>query len=179
MNARTDLPAPILGVMPRLTPLSAASMQRHELEMHRRAIALFVDVELSAYYVRDLSEEHRGLALGRWCDELQDWPLPAIRAAFAKHVRANPDRTPNYGHILALLKQAWGEKHAPVVRAVMARPVQRVDLPSEERRREIVAEMAARFPGLGIKRMDKPKAEASAAEVAAMVRDLNIEDDQT
>lgn len=157
-------------------------MPPHELRRRRTEIALFVDVELSGYYLRDLSEEHRTLALTRWCDQLQNWPLPAIKAAFAKHVRARPDKAPNYGHILALLQEAWGRENAPAVRAALAAkapPPPRVDLPSEERRLEIVAEMAARFPGLGIKRMDKPKAQASAAEVAAMVNELNIEDDQT
>lgn len=97
-------------------------MPPQDLAEHRKRIAVVVDIELDGYFRPDMGEGRRAMILARWCDELQDWPADAVRAAMAKWCRENPRIRPNYGDILGLLKAAWGEKHAAQVRAAMAKP---------------------------------------------------------
>lgn len=135
-----------------------------------------VDVELDGYFRADMSEARRSLVLARWATELQDWTVPMIREACARWVRENPDRRPNYGHILQLLKAAWGEQNAPAVRAALAAPRPDVDRPSLERRIAITEEMSKLYPGL-IKRIEPVQERASAAKVRADIDALNIENE--
>lgn len=91
-------------------------MPPQELAIHRKKIAVVVDIELDGYFRPDMGEARRAMLLARWCDELQDWPVEAIRAAMAKWCRESPRVRPNYGDILQLLKAAWGERNAEKVR---------------------------------------------------------------
>ena len=95
-------------------------MPQQELAIHRKKIAVVVDIELDGYFRPDMGEARRAMLLARWCDELQDWPVEAIRAAMAKWCRESPRVRPNYGDILQLLKAAWGERNADKVRQATA-----------------------------------------------------------
>lgn len=136
-----------------------------------------IDVELDGYFRADMSEGRRALVLSRWADELQDWTLPMIRAACARWVRENPDKRPNYGHILKLLRDAWGEQNAPAIRAALAAPRTEIDLPPMEKRLAIIDDMAVKFPGL-IKRIEPVQDRASAAKVRADIEALNIDNEE-
>lgn len=50
--------------------------------------------------------------LADWMDELQDWHLDQITAAFKEWRRSNPSKKPNPGHILAILKLRRGQVYA-------------------------------------------------------------------
>lgn len=110
-------------------------MQPQELAEHRKRIAVIVDIELDGYFRPDMGEGRRSMILSRWCDELQDWPIDAIRAAMAKWCRENPRTRPNYGDILGLLRTAWGEKNAHKVRAAMASRNRHEGMTREEHQR--------------------------------------------
>ena len=126
--------------LPPLTPLRGASMQPHERTDHRRAIAGIVEVVLHGYWQPNDAEEMRAAVLRDWCDTLEDWPAQSVRAALSKWREDHPDKRPNPGHIVGLLKDAWGKRNAPGVSAALApaeTPKERV---SEEARARILAE---------------------------------------
>lgn len=139
-------------------------MPPQELVEHRRKIAVIVDIELDGYFRPDMGEGRRSLLLSRWCDELQDWPSDAIRAAMAKWCRENPRIRPNYGDILQILQKAWGEKNAPQVRAAM----QQHEAPREPVSAERAAELVAAF-GFAPKRVEPLKDHPSPDEIKAMI----------
>ncbi|MCU0912301.1 MAG: hypothetical protein MUE98_13460 [Rhodobacteraceae bacterium] len=86
-----------------------------------------------------------------WMDALQDYPLDEIQAACRAAIIANPNRTPNEGHIVheitiarreaALRHQATAWRHSP-----------RVDQPRERVTRE-QAEAILLAAGFSVKRM--------------------------
>lgn len=116
-------------------------MQPQDLADHRKKIAVIVDIELDGYFRPDMGEGRRSMILARWCDELQDWPVEAIRAAMAKWCRENPRTRPNYGDILQLLRAAWGEKNKAKVRAAMTRTDDHAGMSREDHQR-VSAEMS-------------------------------------
>ncbi len=129
-------------------------MQPSEIAHHRAQISASVEVVLHGYWQPDDSAGLRAAVLADWCDELEAWPVESIRAALRKHRKDFPNRRPNPGHILTLLNEAWGRRNAETVRLALAKPPEpERELPSPERRREIVAETGAilgmfkRMPG--------------------------------
>lgn len=98
---------------------------------------------MDGYWRDDLSPAKRAAILADWCDELEDWPVNSIQAAFRKHRKDRPDKKPNPGHILQLLNKAWGEHNAPAVRAAIAeRQLARPAGMTPERHAAVSAEMA-------------------------------------
>ncbi|MCG6112884.1 MAG: hypothetical protein MEQ74_11970 [Paracoccus sp.] len=143
-------------------------MPQRDLVEHRKRIAAIVDIELDGYFRPDMGEGRRAMLLARWCDELQDWPAESIRAAMAKWCRDQPRTRPNYGDILGLLRAAWGEKHAPAVRAAMAATQEAPREPiSAERANAILAEL-----GFAVKRVEPPRNCATAAEIERHIQEL-------
>ncbi|MDB6178987.1 hypothetical protein PAF17_15960 [Paracoccus sp. Z330] len=102
---------------------------------------MIVDIELDGYFRPDMGEGRRSMILARWCDELEDWPVDAIRAAMAKWCRDFPRIRPNYGDILGLLRAAWGERNAHKVREALSKVEQHKGMSREDHER-ISAEMA-------------------------------------
>ena len=96
---------------------------------------------MAGYWQPSESETLRAAVLRDWCDELENWPAQSIRAALRQWREENPSRRPNPGHIVGILKAAWGRRNAPVVAAALAPatepPKERV---SEEARARILAE---------------------------------------
>ncbi|TJZ85816.1 hypothetical protein [Paracoccus hibiscisoli] len=123
---------------------------------------------MDGYWRDDLSQAKRSAILADWCDELEDWPLNSIQAAFRKHRRDRPDKKPNPGHILQLLNKAWGEHNAPAVRAAMAATQEAPREPiSAERASAILEEL-----GFAVKRVEPTQDRATNAEVKRQVQEL-------
>lgn len=146
-----NLPA-ITAKLPPMTPIDRSSLGPSDLERHRAEILLSVETVLEGYWRNDMPKGLRAAVLADWCDELEEWPINSIRGALRKHRNEHPNKKPNPGHILALLKDAWGKHNAPIVREAMriaqqpAPPKERV---SEERRDEILKQSGlaiAAFP---------------------------------
>ena len=87
------------------------------------------------------------LILMDWCDELENWPVESIKAAFRQWRRDNPSKKPNPGHILQILNRAWGERNIDKTRAAMAQQVQHQGMTPQEHA-ALSAELAEKFPGL-------------------------------
>lgn len=113
-----------------------------------------VETILDGYWQSDMSQKKRDLILMDWCDELEDWPVESVKAALRQWRRENPSKKPNPGHILQILKQAWGARHVEQVRAVVQslRAPEPQNLPDLAQRQAIADDLAAQFPGL-IKRV--------------------------
>lgn len=141
-----NLPA-TAAKLPPTRPCDAASMQPHELTEHRRRIGEAVEVILHGYWQPSDSETLRAAVLRDWCDTLQDWHPDSVLAALRKWRNENPSKRPNPGHIVQMLKDAWGRKHADQTRAAIATPVEPPkERISDERRRAILAEAGLRDP---------------------------------
>lgn len=124
-------------------------MQPSEIARHRAEILASVEVVLHGYWQPDDADAVRSAVLADWCDELEPWPVDSIRAALRKHRRDNPNRRPNPGHILALLSEAWGKRNAEQVKAATTKPEPVRELPSLERRAEMLAEAHRLIGGIG------------------------------
>ena len=112
---------------------------------------------MDGYWRDDLSQEKRAAILADWCDELEDWPLNSIQAAFRKHRSDRPDKKPNPGHILQLLNKAWGQRNAPVVRAALeARQNARPQPMTREQHEKVSADLADLLRPF-IRRVDPPR----------------------
>ena len=178
MTRDNNLPARTAAPLPPMTPYVKGSRGQSEIATHRAMVSVLIEVVLEGYWRENMSNDMRSAILSDWCDELEDWPVESIKGALRLWRRENPSKKPNPGHIVQLLKKAWGEKNAPAVRAALAlaKPAQRVDLPPLEVRKAISDELAEKFPGL-IKRIEPLQEQASAAKVRADIEALNIEGD--
>lgn len=122
-------------------------MLPHELTEHRLAIGQAVEVVLHGYWQPSDSEALRAAVLRDWCDTLQDWKPDSVLAALRKWRNENPNKRPNPGHIVQMLKEAWGKKHVEQTRAALAAPVEPPkERISPERHAAILAEMGIRNP---------------------------------
>lgn len=140
--------------LPPMTPCDAGSMQPHELTERRLAIGQAVEVILHGYWQPSDSETLRAAVLRDWCDTLQDWKPDSVLAALRKWRNDNPNKRPNPGHIVQMLKDAWGRKHVDQVKAALAPPVERAGpRMTEEQRRAILAEAGIRDP-LAVRTID-------------------------
>lgn len=72
---------------------------------------------LSEYYSPDMPADVLAAKLADWADELQDWTVQQVLWARRKWVRENPDRRPNVGHILQIMKAERGRQKANERRA--------------------------------------------------------------
>lgn len=133
--------------LPPLTGCDVKLMLPHECDAHRKAICLEVEIVLKGYWQDKRSFEMDAAVKAWWMDELEDWTAEQVRWAMRKWCRDNPDRRPNPGHILGLLRESWGKRHAHQVRAALAPPVEQPkERISDERRRAILIEAGLRDP---------------------------------
>lgn len=74
-----------------------------------------------------------------WCDALEDWTQEQIVWALRKWRNENPNKKPNAGHILGLMKEARGRKIA----AQLPKPKEKADREriSADRASEIMQEI--------------------------------------
>jgi hypothetical protein len=121
-------------------------------------IASEVKIVLAAYFDPSESDEVKAGLLAWFCDELQDWTHEQVVWALRSWNRENPRRRPTPGDIVGLLKKARGQKLA---KAKIDAPVPEHQGMTPERAAEVAAELAAKFPGLGViapRRMPEVKA---------------------
>ena len=137
-----------------MTAIDASSLPLPQLARHRAEIAEVVETVLHGYWRDDMPDRMKAMILADWCDELEGWELPSIRAALRKHRAEQPNKKPNPGHILALLKDGWGRHMAEQTRAALAAPME-APKPrmSDESRQAILREMGMRDP-LAVKTID-------------------------
>lgn len=155
MNANLPVTA---AQLPPMTPYESVSREPREIAAHRKVVSGLVEIVLDGYWRDDLSQAMRTAILADWADELEDWPAESVQDALRQWRRENPSKKPNPGHILRILKQAWGERHADQVRAVVERlraPAP-LNIPDLADRRAIADDLASKFPGL-IKRIPEVK----------------------
>jgi hypothetical protein len=100
-SGAADLPRdPATGL---ILPLSR-SLASQDLVKHRAMVALELEViakKLDRFgWERDRGSAAHDRLILDWMDALQDYPLDEIRAACRASVIANPNRTPNEGHIV-------------------------------------------------------------------------------
>lgn len=141
-----NLPAKIAPV-PASTPQIAKSLSQQELSDHRTQIAYEVRVLMSAYFDPSESEDVKAGLLAWFCDELQDWSREQVVAGLRIWNRENPRRRPTPGDISGLLKRIRGER---IARERIEATVPQHEGMTPERAAEVAAELAAKFPGLGL-----------------------------
>lgn len=147
-------PPRVVAQLPPTTPLQNVSRSPQEIAAHRAQTSALVEVFLDGYWQSDMSQAKRNLALTDWCDELEDWPVDSIKTAFRQWRRDNPNKKPNPGHILEILKRAWWEYNAEQTQAAAQRlqPQEPRSIPTLAERQALGAELAAMYPRL-IKRI--------------------------
>jgi hypothetical protein len=105
-----------------------------------------VEIVLAGYWQSFPSKQLKAGMIGSWADELQDWAIEQIVWALRKWRNENPDKRPNEGHILALLKDARGRKFAAALKRPQEEP--RDERVSPERATAILEQA-----GFAVKRM--------------------------
>ena len=123
-------------------------MPPQEREAHREKIAIAIEIALDGYWRDDMSDGKRALILADWCDELEDWPVDSVKAALRQWRRENPNKKPNPGHIIQILKRAWGERNAAQVRAAVSSINPQPQGMTPEQHAELLADLEQQFPGI-------------------------------
>ena len=67
---------------------------------------------MHSYWRSTPPEQVKAAILADWCDTLEDWTHEQVTWALRKWRNENPNKRPNAGHILALMKEARGKKIA-------------------------------------------------------------------
>tara|TARA_R110000744_G_scaffold33429_5_gene78484 strand:+ start:110 stop:541 length:432 start_codon:yes stop_codon:yes gene_type:complete len=120
-------------IIPAATPLLTQSLSPQEQADHRAKIAFEVEVIMHSYWQSTPPEQVKAGILADWCDALEDWKQEQVVWALRKWRNENPNKRPNPGHVLMLMKEARGKKIAAQL------PKQ----PSEPERERISGDRAA------------------------------------
>ena len=104
----TELTTNIAAPTPQLTQ----SLSPQERIEHRGKIAFEVEVIMHSYWLATPPEQVKAAILADWCDALEDWTQEQVVWALRKWRNESPNKRPNAGHILALMKEARGKKVA-------------------------------------------------------------------
>ena len=107
-----------------------------------------MEVVLDGYWDRMPPDNVKAAILADWADTLEDWTQEQIVWALRKWRNENPNKRPNPGHILALMKEARGKKIAAQV------PKQEQDDARERVSADRAAEIMAQA-GFNIRRFPK------------------------
>lgn len=114
---------------------------------HRGRIGIEVRIILNGYWQPDDSPEMQRAVLAHWLDALEDWPLDAVRSALIGWQMENPNRRPNPGHIVQILKRKRGEEFAARMRQ-LPKADNVTPIVSDEARARNLAFIADKFPSL-------------------------------
>lgn len=98
--------------IPAATPRLTQSLSQQERVDHRAKIAFEVEVILHGYWQSTPPDQVKAGIMADWCDALEDWTQEQIVWALRRWRNENPNKKPNAGHILAVMKEARGRKVA-------------------------------------------------------------------
>lgn len=103
---------------------------------------------LDGYWKDRPDAEMKARILADWADTLEDWHQGDVLGALRKWRNENPNKKPNPGHILGLLKEARGRAESE--RMAISKPAPqppRQEITGEERarRRAIAEELGVGF----------------------------------
>lgn len=135
ITTRAAIPAP--------TPQVAQSLSPEQLDAHRAGIAFDVEVILDGYWDRQPPADVKAGILADWADALEDWTQEQVLYGLRKWRNENPNRKPNPGHILGILKELRGRKE--VERAALSKPAKEPEqrpAPTDEERARVAAMVA-------------------------------------
>ena len=96
-------------------------MTPQELGAHRSKICFDVEVIMQGYWQSMPPAEIKTAMLADWADALEDWSHKQVLWALRKWRNENPNKKPNPGHILAMLKDARGRAEAERMR--LSKPI--------------------------------------------------------
>ncbi len=137
-------------------------MQPQELEGHRAEICSDVEMILDGYWKERPDSEMKARILADWADTLEDWEQGQVLWALRKWRNEFPDKKPNPGHILIVLKDQRGK--AAVKRAKPAPPKQEapsaVSADDKAHRAAVSAEM------MGMFKSDRPTDTSNVGDTA-------------
>lgn len=123
------------------TPQLTKTMSQAGVVSHREHIAFEVLVILDGYWEKQPPADVKAGILADWCDSLQDWSREQVVWALRKWRNDNPDKRPNPGHILGIMKDKRGQRIAAEkyeARKTLPPPPPRV---TADRTAEILAEI--------------------------------------
>ncbi len=122
-------------------------MQPRELEDHRRAIASDVEMILDGYWKDRPAPEMKARILADWADTLEDWEQRQVLWALRKWRNDFPNKKPNPGHILIVLKDKRGRAVAERAKPIpqQFKPMSEVTEADKEHRAAVSAEVMAGF----------------------------------
>lgn len=112
---------------------------------HRGRIGVEVRIILNGYWQPDESPEMQKAVLAHWLDALEDWPLDQVRGALISWQMDNPNRRPNPGHIVQMLKKRRGEQYAQKL-AALPKPAAPQPVVTEEARQRNLEVVSQLFP---------------------------------
>lgn len=135
--------------IPTATPQLAQSMSPQKLAEHRKKISFDVEVILQGYWQALPPEEIKAAMLADWADSLEDWSHKQILWALRKWRNENPNKKPNPGHILSILKLERGKAEAKRMKAKAPEPEAPRERISPERAKEIAEEAGCRVGSNG------------------------------
>jgi len=115
-------------------------MSPQELEGHRKKISFDVEVILQGYWQALPPEQIKAAMLADWADSLEDWEHKQILWALRKWRNENPNKKPNPGHILSILKEARGKAEVKRAQPKAPQPEPPREKISPERAKEIAEE---------------------------------------
>lgn len=126
-------------------------MQPQELEDHRKEICSDVEMILDGYWKDRPSPEMKARILADWADTLEDWDQRQVLWALRKWRNDFPNKKPNPGHILIVLKDQRGK--AAVKRAKPNPPQQpptsEVSEADKAHRAKVAAEVMGKYRSKG------------------------------
>lgn len=120
-------------------------MQPQDIAEHRKRIGFEVKIKLDDYFLPNFSSHEWAAKIADWCDTLEDWPIDQIRWALTEYRNNEPNRRPNPGHILQLLKKRRGEEYA---KRMSKKPADPQPVVTDEDRARAKEFMAEKFPHL-------------------------------
>ena len=137
-----DVPAP--------TPELSKSMQPQELEGHRKEIASDVEMILDGYWKDRPSPEMKARILADWADTLEDWEQRQVLWALRKWRNDFPNKKPNPGHILIVLKDKRGRAVAERAKPIPQQsPTSTVNAEDKAHRAKVAAEVMGKYRSEG------------------------------
>ncbi|MGV6840580.1 MAG: hypothetical protein ACWA40_10345 [Planktomarina sp.] len=95
--------------VPNPTPQLMQSLSPSERNDHKARIGVEVEIVLDGYWQSRPGLQMKAAILADWMDTLCDWHVDQVRWALRTWRNDNPNRKPNPGHILAVLKEQRGK----------------------------------------------------------------------